>query len=275
MAALTGHIARQAPRIAAKTDSGRLDPPLTLVLDEAALIAPVPLDSWTADMGLRGVSILAAFQSRAQLIARWGQAGAAIILNNAAAVMLFGGTQDREDLAHWVTLVGEREEPHTTHDAGGRVTSRTTRRVPVLSSTQLANLPKRRVVVFRHGMPPVLGWAGMAWKRYDVRIQARLARRAARAVVNEAVGVARSAHPAGAPSPTSSPTSPTSPVSPAQRVAGWVTRRPLRGRVGEPSPTSPGSPAPASPAPAHPWVVDTRGVTRATNGTHPLGTPPA
>ncbi|MGH3772822.1 MAG: type IV secretory system conjugative DNA transfer family protein, partial [Pseudonocardiaceae bacterium] len=94
MAALTGHIAREARRIAATKPSGRLDPPLTLVLDECALTAPVPLDSWTSDMGGRGVTILAAFQSRAQLINRWGTAGAAVILNNTTATMLFGGTQD-------------------------------------------------------------------------------------------------------------------------------------------------------------------------------------
>ncbi|MCA1835197.1 MAG: type IV secretory system conjugative DNA transfer family protein, partial [Actinobacteria bacterium] len=189
MAALTGHIARQARRIAAKADSGRLDPPLTLVLDEAALIAPVPLDSWSADMGGRGVTILAGFQSRAQLIARWGRAGAATLLNNAAGVVLFGGTQDHDDLAHWVTLVGERDEAHVTHNHEGRVTSHTTRRVPVLSPTQIANLPKHRVIVFRHGMPPVLGRAEKAWKRRDVRTEARSARRAAQAVLAEAAAV--------------------------------------------------------------------------------------
>ena len=41
--ALTGHIAREARRLAALQPGGRLDPPLTLVLDEAALISPVPL----------------------------------------------------------------------------------------------------------------------------------------------------------------------------------------------------------------------------------------
>jgi type IV secretory pathway TraG/TraD family ATPase VirD4 len=70
--ALTGHLAREARRLAALQPGGRLDPPLTLALDEAALISPVPLESWTADMGGRGVTILAAFQSRAQLLARWG-----------------------------------------------------------------------------------------------------------------------------------------------------------------------------------------------------------
>jgi type IV secretion system protein VirD4 len=43
--ALTGHIARQARRIAGLQPGGRLDPPLTLALDEAALICPIPLDT--------------------------------------------------------------------------------------------------------------------------------------------------------------------------------------------------------------------------------------
>jgi len=167
--ALTGHIAREARRIAARQPSGRLDPPLTLALDEAALIPPVPLHSWTADMGGRGVSIIAAFQSRAQLIDRYGDAKAAVTLNNAGAKMLFGGTGDRDDLMFWSTLAGDREEPITTTDMNGRVASRSTRRVPVLSPAQLANLPAGRVVVYRRGMPVAVGRTRMAWRRPDVR----------------------------------------------------------------------------------------------------------
>ena len=83
--ALTGYIAREARRLAAYCPGGRLDPPLSLRLDEAALICPVPLHQWSADMGGRGVSIVACFQSRAQLIDRYGDAKAATFLNNAGA----------------------------------------------------------------------------------------------------------------------------------------------------------------------------------------------
>jgi len=189
--ALTGHIAREARRLAARQPGGRLDPPLGLILDEAALISPVPLPSWTADMGGRGVSIIAAFQSRAQVIARWGETGAAIILNNSAAVMVFGGTKDRDDLTYWSTLAGERDEPVTTTDQHGRVTSRTVRHVPVLPAAQLANLPTGRVVVFRRGMPTVIGRARMAWHRRDVRAHTRTTRRQARAVVAGAEATTR------------------------------------------------------------------------------------
>lgn len=167
--AMTGHIAREARRLAALCPEGRLDPPLALRLDEAALICPVPLDRWTADMGGRGVSIVACFQSRAQLLDRYGEAKAAIILNNAGARVLFGGTADRDDLTYWSTLAGERDEPITTTDLHGRVASRSTRRVPVLAPAQLANLRARRVVVFRRDMPAVIGRAEQAWRRADVR----------------------------------------------------------------------------------------------------------
>jgi type IV secretion system protein VirD4 len=195
--ALTGHIAREARRIAARQPSGRLDPPLTLALDEAALICPIPLDSWTADMGGRGVCIIIALQSRAQLIARWGATGAAIILNNAASVMVFGGTKDRDDLDSWSSLAGERDEPVETHDAAGKLTSRTVRKVPVLSPAQLANLPAGRVVVFRRGMPVVVGRVRMAWKRRDVKAAARTLAQFRRAVVRAAERAAREGEPAG------------------------------------------------------------------------------
>lgn len=167
--ALTGHIAREARRLAALRPGGRLDPPLTLALDEAALISPVPLESWTADMGGRGVTIIAAFQSRAQLLARWGIHNTATILNNTSAVMVFGGTRDRDDLQFWSTLGGERDEPITTTDLNGRVASRTVRKVPVLPAAQIANLPAGQVMLIRRGIPPVIGRATMVWRRVDVR----------------------------------------------------------------------------------------------------------
>jgi hypothetical protein len=176
--ALTGHIAREARRLAAKYPGGRLDPPLTLALDEAALICPVPLDNWTADMGGRGVTIHIAVQSRAQLRQRWGDAGAASILNNAATILIFGGTKDPDDLAAYSTLTGERYEEVATWDADGTVTGTTTRRVPVLTGAQISALPKGHVVILRRGLPPALGTVEMGFERRDVLKAKRAARRA-------------------------------------------------------------------------------------------------
>ena len=74
-------------------------------------------------MGGRGVTIIAPFQSRAQLLARYGEHKTATILNNTGSVLLFGGTRDRDDLQFWSTLAGERDERITTTDLHGRVAS--------------------------------------------------------------------------------------------------------------------------------------------------------
>ncbi|MQA17868.1 MAG: TraM recognition domain-containing protein, partial [Pseudonocardiaceae bacterium] len=118
-----------------------------------------------------------------ELIARWGDAGARTIVNNSAAIMLFGGTKDRDDLDYWSTLAGDRDEPVMTTDAHGRMASRTVRKVPVLAPAQLANLPRGRVVVFYRDMTPVIGRVRMAWQRRDVRAVKRAERRQAKAVV--------------------------------------------------------------------------------------------
>ncbi|MGQ0843478.1 MAG: type IV secretory system conjugative DNA transfer family protein [Sporichthyaceae bacterium] len=169
VAALTGHVAREARRIAAAMPGGRLDPPLTLALDEAALICPIPLDRWTADMGGRNVTIHIAAQSRAQLRQRWGDTGAAAILNNTSTLLIFGGTTDRDDLTAWSVLTGERLEKVVARDGRGRIASTSTRRVPVLGPADIAALPPGHVLIKRRGMPPAVGTVQMAWERREVR----------------------------------------------------------------------------------------------------------
>ncbi len=178
--ALTGHIAREARRIAATQPAGRLDPPLTLALDEAALICPVPLDQWTADMGGRNITIHIAVQSWAQLKQKYGDAGAGVIVNNTATLLIYGGTRDPDDLAAYVTLVGERDEDVRTWDHEQRVATTTTRRVPVLSAAQIAQLPFGKVVIIRRGMPAAVGRVQMAWRRRDLRRHRRQVRAVAR-----------------------------------------------------------------------------------------------
>lgn len=169
VAAMTAELAHQARMKAAGMPGGRLDPPLTICLDEAALICPVPLHRWTADMGGRGITIHISVQSRAQLRERWGDAGAATILNNTATVLIYGGTRDPDDLSAWSTLSGEREEVVKVLDPDGKLVSTSTRKVPVLSGSQIANLAGGHVMIVRRGMPVSVGRTTMAWKRRDIR----------------------------------------------------------------------------------------------------------
>jgi type IV secretion system protein VirD4 len=152
-------------------------------LDEAAIICPIPLDSWTADMGGRNITIRITAQSRPQLRQRWGHDGAAAIVNNAASLMIFGGTRNTDDLQDYSLLIGDREQRIVTRDHTGKVLSESTERVPILTPAQIAQLPEGRVVVIRRGMPPVIGKVKMAWQRPYVRAIKRRDRRQARAAV--------------------------------------------------------------------------------------------
>ena len=122
-------------------------------------------------MGGRNITIHIAAQSRAQLRQRFGEAGAAAILNNTATLLVFGGTRDPDDLAAYATLAGDRDEDVPTYDqnGGGHGGSITIRRVPVLAAAQIAQLPAGRVMIVSRGMPVTIGAVQMAWKRRDVR----------------------------------------------------------------------------------------------------------
>ncbi|PKV99583.1 type IV secretory system conjugative DNA transfer VirD4/TraG family protein [Amycolatopsis echigonensis] len=169
VAALTSHIAREARRVASESPGGRLDPALTLVLDEAALVSPVPLPKWTADMGGRNITIHIGAQSRAQLIERWGATGCATIMTNSATLLVLSNQKDPDDLQAYSLLTADRHEKVENEDADGHVTGRTPQRVPVLTPGQISQLPKLHAVVIRQGMPAAIGKLQMAWKRADVK----------------------------------------------------------------------------------------------------------
>ena len=81
--ALTAEVAHQVRMHAGRMPGGRLDPPMTALLDEAPLTCgPIPLHDWTADMGGRNLTLHIAAQSLAQLRDVWGRDRAAAILGN-------------------------------------------------------------------------------------------------------------------------------------------------------------------------------------------------
>lgn len=166
LSALTGYLAREAKRIAARTPGGRLDPPLRLILDEAANICPVPLDAWSSDFGSHGITLCPTFQSRQQVIGRWGISGAGAIANNTGATVLHAYGSETTDLQHWVTLSGHRDEA----GEGG------TRRVPVLSLQQLTTLPRGTTVVWPPETAVTVGRMRPAWRRRDLREQLKTER---------------------------------------------------------------------------------------------------
>jgi type IV secretory pathway TraG/TraD family ATPase VirD4 len=79
VAALVEDIAETARRTAAGSPASRLDPPLALILDEAANYLLPSLPSLMSDGGGTGITTVAVLQSLAQARARWGEHDAAAI----------------------------------------------------------------------------------------------------------------------------------------------------------------------------------------------------
>ncbi|MFJ3671884.1 TraM recognition domain-containing protein [Streptomyces sp. NPDC090106] len=75
LTALVSSVVERGRRMAERSSSGRLDPPLTLVLDDVAAVAPLPqLPELLATGADRGLPTLALLRSREQARARWPHA---------------------------------------------------------------------------------------------------------------------------------------------------------------------------------------------------------
>ncbi|AJT65282.2 hypothetical protein T261_3614 [Streptomyces lydicus] len=72
LTALLSHVVEHGRRMAERSSDGRLDPPLTLVLDDIAALAPLPALPGLLDTGhTRGLLTLATMRSQEQARARW------------------------------------------------------------------------------------------------------------------------------------------------------------------------------------------------------------
>ncbi|MCW2599458.1 MAG: Type secretory pathway VirD4 component-like [Frankiales bacterium] len=155
---------------AATLPAGRLDPPLFLLLDEAANIAPIPtLPNLLADGGGTGITTVAILQSLAQARARWGEAGADALWDASTTKVVLGGLAHADDLSRISRLVGDIDQPTLTrsHGAGGSNRSISTQRLPALPLEQIRCLPTGQALVLARQTPPVRVRLTPWWRRPD------------------------------------------------------------------------------------------------------------
>jgi type IV secretion system protein VirD4 len=135
-----------------------LDPPLLVMLDEAANIAPLRrLDTYASTLASQGVQLVAVFQDLAQLKHRYGNQ-ANTILTNFLAKILMAGTTDRDLLDLLTHLLGKQETPEesTTHNADGtRTTMTTTRQHDLAPIHTLVQQPPGHALALLSHRPPV------------------------------------------------------------------------------------------------------------------------
>jgi type IV secretion system protein VirD4 len=141
----------------AARQGGPLDPPLLLVLDEAANIAPVSdLDSLASTAAGHGVQLVTVFQDLAQIQARYGER-AGTVLNNHRAKLVLSGVSDGPTLELASRLAGEsdtRESSVTIDDRGRRSTTRASRERRLVTDAQVRLLrPQEAILIYSHLQP--------------------------------------------------------------------------------------------------------------------------
>jgi type IV secretory pathway TraG/TraD family ATPase VirD4 len=147
-----------ARRLAAASAGARLDPPLAVILDEAANYPLPSLPALMSDGGGSGITTVVVLQSLAQARARWGQQDAQAIWDAAIVKLILGGSANAEDLRDLSALMGTREETRvdTSWGADGRTTrSSSTRETPVLDTARLRTLPFGGAVLLLRSAPPI------------------------------------------------------------------------------------------------------------------------
>lgn len=149
VAAFVEDIVEAARRLAAGNPGARLDPPLALVLDEAANYPLPSLPSLMSEGGGTGITTLVVLQALSQARDVWGRDKAAAIWDSAIVKIILGGGGNAEDLRDLSALIGSHREERTTVSyggLGGRSYSRTVEDKPILEPARLRTLP------FGHGL---------------------------------------------------------------------------------------------------------------------------
>jgi len=136
---------------------GPLDPPLLIVLDEAANIAPLrDLDALASTAAGHGVQLVTVWQDLAQVRARYGERAATVVNNHRAKVVL-SGIADPATLEYASRLIGDAEvgdQTVTVDPTGARSTTRSRRERRLAPDAELRRIrPGEGVLVYGH-LPP-------------------------------------------------------------------------------------------------------------------------
>ncbi len=151
-----------AALIGQASPGARLDPPLLMALDEVCQVCPVPLPSWLADSGGKGITIAAVGHGIAQFASRYNDHGARAIQDCAGVMLMLPGVTDTTTLEHASKLCGQAA--YTEH--GQEHASRH----DVMTPAMIRALPPWRGLIIRAGCPsPVVAHLARAWRAREYR----------------------------------------------------------------------------------------------------------
>ena len=172
VAAFVEDVVECARCLAAQSPRARLDPPLAVILDEAANYPLPSLPALMSEGGGTGITTVVVLQSLAQARARWGQQEAAAIWDAAIVKIVLGGSGNADDLRDLSALIGTREDRRVNESWGGdgrRSVSMSTHDVPILDTGRLRTLPFGQAVLLLRSAPPILLTLQPWTRRRDAR----------------------------------------------------------------------------------------------------------
>jgi len=153
VAALTDRVMR-AGVVAAERRGGRLDPPMLVLLDEAANICRIAdLPQLYSHLGSRGIIPLTILQSHAQGVGVWGETGMKALWSAATVKVIGAGIDDASFAEDLSRLIGDHDvavQASSVSD-GRRTWSTSLRQQRVLPASVIRALPKGRALVWLTG----------------------------------------------------------------------------------------------------------------------------
>ncbi|HWS35928.1 MAG TPA: TraM recognition domain-containing protein [Actinoplanes sp.] len=145
--------------IAAERMGGRLDPPMTAVLDEAANVCRISdLPDLYSHLGSRGINVVTLLQSYKQGSRVWGEAGMDALWSAATVKLLGAGLDDADFVEKVSKLVGQHDVKtvSTSRSRDGSSRSVSERQESVLPADKIRALPKGTALLLATGVRPAL-----------------------------------------------------------------------------------------------------------------------
>lgn len=157
--AFVSELTETAKAIADRSPGGRLDPPLALLLDEAANITPYPaLPDLMSYAGGTGIFTTVVLHDIAQARSRWGHDGADMLTGAASIKLALGGLAG-DELRALSGLAGDTDQTQTTwqHGPGGTTIHHAYRSQPVITPAEIRTLDiARREALLIHAATPAV-----------------------------------------------------------------------------------------------------------------------
>jgi type IV secretory pathway TraG/TraD family ATPase VirD4 len=158
IAALTDTVMR-AGRRQAERSGGRLDPPMVVILDEAANICRIAdLPELYSHLGSRGMVPVTILQSYQQGVGVWGEPGMAALWGSSTKKIIGAGIDDPRHARDLATLVGQHDVPVVSVSYGdGRASQQVSlRRQEILEPADVRALPPGSALLLATGARPAL-----------------------------------------------------------------------------------------------------------------------